>query len=506
VTEPEESPILAYATLERPRTRADLPVNYRTILAIALPTLIEQLVTFGVRATDVVVAGRTGNDGPARAASAAAVGTMTYLQWFAALVTAAIGVGATAIVARSIGARRPRLANRVAGTACSASFLISACVALFFFLFPGAVVHLMGLHGQVEILARQYLQIMVFTVCFQSLSLIGNACLRGAGDTLRPMITTITSTVITVTVVPALSFGWFGLPSMGIRGNAFGTLAAFATAAGMTLIFLLSGSAGLKLQRRHFKIVPHMLGRVLKIGLPSGLENLLMWGGQVFIVVMATTRTDRALTLAGMTHAAQQTTMPEQAGTVEEWVVSGVTMAAHQATVTIESLAFLPGFGLGIACSALVGQYLGARKPNEAAHAVTLCQRLAVATMTFAALVMVFFPGQMLHLVVKSQEVINIGVVPLILAGLAQPAFAIQIIKSSSLRGAGDTISPMITTITGILLRVLLVAALLILFAHYGYAQYGLTAVWIAIFIDLHYRGFLNNIFYHRGKWKNQKV
>jgi len=486
IADPEESPPSAYVappiSPERPRTRADLPVNYRTILAMALPTLIEQMVTFGVRATDIAVAGRTGVDDAARAASAAAVGAMTYLQWFAAMTSAAIGVGATAIVARSIGAKRPRLANRVAGTACSAAFLVSSCVAALFFLFPGVATGFLHLHGEVEVLARQYLQIMLFTICFQSLSLIGNACLRGAGDTLRPMISTITASAITIVAVPALSFGWFGLPALGIQGNALGTLMAFFASALMTIFFLRSGSAGLKLRRSHFKVIPHMLTRILRIGLPSGVENSLIWIGQVFIVRMATMSTDKAL------------------GT------NGTTFAAHHATITIESLAFLPGFGLGIACAALVGQYLGAKKPEEAAQAVKLCQRLALISMTVIAATYVFFPAYMLGLMVQSDAVIALGTVPLILAGLAQPGFAVQIIKSAALRGAGDTVSPMIVVLSGICLRVIFVYSLLTVLGRYDLAHYGLTAVWVAIFLDLNYRGFCNHMVYRRGKWKTQEV
>ena len=93
---------LEYA--RKPRSRADLPVNVRTILSLALPTIFEQVISALVGVTDTWVAGRTGPDAATHAAVAAAVGTMTYLQWFAGLMTAGLAVGATAIVARSMGA------------------------------------------------------------------------------------------------------------------------------------------------------------------------------------------------------------------------------------------------------------------------------------------------------------------------------------------------------------------------------------------------------------------
>src|SRR4029077_16078667 len=114
----------------------------------------------------------------------------------------------------------------------------------------------------------------------------------------------------------------------------------------------------------------------------------------------------------------------------------------------------------GIACSTLVGQYLGAKKPAEAAHAVALSNRLAIATMTLAALPMILFPRYLVGLLVESGTVMDVGAWPLVLAGLAQPGFAVAIIKSSALKGAGDTVSPMLATITGMVLRLFLVFAI----------------------------------------------
>src|SRR5262249_8159336 len=148
--------------------------------------------------------------------------------------------------------------------------------------------------------------------------------------------------------------------------NATGTLLSFVVAGVVTLGFLLSGYAGLKLGLHHLRIVPHVLARVARIALPTWMENLLLWSGQSAIAMLVMRGVDKAVG------------------------IEGITMATHNATLRIESLAFLPGFGFGIACSALVGQYLGAKKPDEARHAAVLCNRLAVSTMALAAVPMIF--------------------------------------------------------------------------------------------------------------------
>jgi len=464
------------------KSRAELPVSVQTILALAMPTLIEQLFSVGIGVTDTIVAGHTGATPESRAAAAAAVGAMTYLQWLAQLTAAALGVGATAIVSRAIGAKRPRLANRVAGTACSAAFLIGLAMALIFYMFAPQLVWLFQLKGLAQEYGVVYLRIMCLTVCFQTAGQIGMACLRGAGDTLRPLMVTIAVVLMNGIASPALTFGWWGLPAWGVKGNATGTLLAFIVAGVMTALFLLSEKAGLKLRLRHFKIVPHILARVGRVALPSWVENILLWGGQTSIVLLVMGQVDDAIG------------------------VSGATLAAHNATLRIESMAFLPGFGFGIAASALVGQYLGAKKPQEAQHAAVLCNRLAVGTMTVAALPMIFFSRYLLGFMVDSEPVVATGVWPLIIAGLAQPGFAVAIIKSAALRGAGDTHSPMLSTMTGMVLRVVLVVGSMVFFARNGHANWGLIVVWVCIFLDLNYRAIFTSTVFARGKWKHKKV
>ena len=476
------TPSQVESVTSRRRSRADLPVNVHTILALALPSILEQLISALIGVTDTWVAGRTGADANIHAAATAAVGTMTYLQWLAGIMTSALSVGATAIIARAIGAHRPRLATRVAGTVCSAALIVGIFVTAVFFFFPGTVVYLFGLRGIAADFGQQYLRIMSLTIFMQSAGQVGTACLRGAGDTVRPMFVTIAVVLINLIASPMLTFGWFGAPAMGIRGNAIGTLLAFAAAGVITFFLLLSNTGGLRLRLRHFRIIPHLLVRVLRIGLPSWLENTLLWSGQFLIVTLIINPTDAAIG------------------------ITGATMAAHAVVLRIESFAFLPGFGFGIACSTLVGQYLGARKPAEAKHAVDLSNRLAVITMTLAALPMVIFPRFLNGLLIDSEAVVNVGALPLVLAGLAQPGFAVAIIKSWALKGAGDTVSPMLSTITGMILRFVLVFTVAAAFRHAHHAELGLVAVWICIFIDLNYRAVYTTLVFRTGSWQYKKV
>ena len=191
---------------------------------------------------------------------------------FAALLLSAFAVGATAIVARSMGARRVRVAQRVAGTAIAGAFCVSVCVAALLFLFSSQVAHIAGLRGQAHAFGTSYLHIMVITIALQGAGMIGMACLRGSGDTLRPMLIAGGVAAINIVTSSSFCFGWLGAPAWGLQGNAFGTMLAYLLGGVATLILLLGGWGKLKLQTRHFRIVPHILVRLLRIGLPAWAE------------------------------------------------------------------------------------------------------------------------------------------------------------------------------------------------------------------------------------------
>lgn len=473
----------------RPRAMPPMlqrPIGYRAIFWLALPTLTEQIISGAIGLTDTLVAGH-GKAAENNTAAAAAVGSMGYLMWLASLIGSLLGVGATAIVARSFGARRVRVAQRVAGTALTASAVLGVLVALGLFLFAEQVVSLFRLQGQAGRYAVEYLHIMSITVCLQTLGQIGLACVRGSGDLVRPMAISASVALINVVTCPALAYGWLGLPALGIRGNALGTMIAFVISGTATLLLLLRGGAPLRLQLRHLRIVPHVLWRILRVSLPSGVEGILLWGGQVLVV--------------NVVSAVNDAQWAELRGVKLEQV-SGVTLAGHNAVLRIEGLAFLPGFGLGIATSVLVGQCLGAGRPDEARRATWIAAKLAVLAMTLAAAPMVIFPALLTQLMVNSADVQRIAVWPMIFAGLAQPGFALAIIMAAALRGAGDTLTVMVSTLTGIfVVRVPLVLAGMYLCAKLGLPGWGLTVVWVVIFLDLQYRAVFNTVAFLRGKW-----
>jgi putative MATE family efflux protein len=467
----------------RPQELTSAPPTARSVLRLAWPVIVEQFLQASIGLANTWIAGHIPGDEATVTAAAAAVGTIAYLQWLTGLMTNALGVGATAIVARRVGAGRIRSAKRTAGIAIAWAFLLGLAMSCVMYVFAEPICRFMGLKDLPLVFGVQYLKIIVFTLCFQAVANIGMATMRGAGNTVSPMIVAGIITVVNFLASASLTFGWGPFPALGLRGNALGDLLVYLCAGVATIVMLTRPSYTLALQRRHIRFSLTPLRRILSIGIPSWLEGALLWLGQSLILIFVINQGD----------------------------LNGIMMAAHNSVIRIEALAFLPGFGFGMAASALVGQYLGKKRPDAARQAAFLSLRLALITMTLAALPMILFPTLLLRLMVTSDIVAEVGYWPMILAGLAQPSFAIAIVMAGSLRGAGATKWPLWFSTGGIFLfripLLFLCLWLLAMWTGHPLDQKGkMLCVWIAIFADLNLRGVGLWLAFSRSDWAKTKV
>ncbi len=434
----------------------------REVLRLALPAVGEQTLNMAVGLTDTYLAGHLGSD------SMAAVSIANQFVMLASVLFASVATGSTALVARSVGAEDYRTANR----ALNQSLLMGAVVGLFstvlgVLLAPQAV-QLMGATGATLPLAAAYLRIVACTFLFSTWMFIGNACLRGAGDTMSTMRVMTLVNVINVTLSCALVYGPLGLPKLGVVGSAVGAAVA-RMVGGMVVLFLLfRGRGGLRINlRQAVRFDARTARRILQIGIPTGVEQLLMRLGQSAFL--------RVVTTLGMT-----------------------ACAAHAVALNAESLSFMPGFGFSIAATALVGQGLGAREPHRSETAGYLSYVLGASLMSLMGVIFFLFSSQIVGFFSDEPEVIALGAGPLRLVGLAQPLLASNMIFSGALRGAGDTRWPMVYTAAAVwLVRVPLAMLFVLVFG------WGLMGAWYAMAIDLTVRGTLAFIRFRIGRWKS---
>jgi putative MATE family efflux protein len=178
-----------------------------------------------------------------------------------------------------------------------------------------------------------------------------------------------------------------------------------------------------------------------------------------------------------------------------------VAYAAHQVALNAESLSFMPGAGFATASTTLVGQNLGAQRPEEAEASGLGARNLGILVMSVMGVIFLIMPEPLVRIFSSDPEVIAQAAVCLRLVAISQPALATWMILAGGLRGAGDTRAILKIVIAGfVAVRVGLAYLLAIRLG------LGLIGAWIAMVVDLFVRGFLIQLRFNRGQWKTLKV
>jgi putative MATE family efflux protein len=437
-------------------------------VVLALPILAENVLHMLVGLTDTYLAGHL----PADAAGAtAAVGAVAYVLWFVNLIAMAIATGATAIVSRAVGARHRSLANSVAGQSVGAALVIGTCAAAAFVLFADPLADLTGLRGQALEYTRYYFRVLSLSLPFSIVTVAAGAVLRGAGDTLTPAAAMVVVDLVNIGLSAGLTYGYFGLPEMGFRGIAVGTVVAY-TIGGVILVAALFRGRGVRLHWHRLRPHWHTLRRLLRIGLPNGVEGGLTWLAQFTIL-----------------------------RTINEMDRSNVSGAAHIVTIRVESLSFMLGLAVSTATATLVGQALGRKDPQAAARVTRVAVGVGMVVMVLWGVAFVLFGRQLAGVMTSDPRAIELVATCLWITAFAQPGFAATLVFGGALRGAGDTLAVMlINTASQVGLRLV---AVLILVKAFGL---GLPAIWFVLGTELSIRGLAMTARFAHGGWKHVKV
>jgi putative MATE family efflux protein len=296
------------------------------------------------------------------------------------------------------------------------------------------------------------------------------AALRGAGDTLTPSIAMVIVDVVNFFCTVGLTHGRFGLPAMGFDGIAIGTCIAYAVGGLMLLAILLKRRGFMRLYPHRMR--PHWapLKRILRLGLPNGVESGLHWIANFAVVGAANHLGNAAVT-------------------------------AHWNAIRIESVSFLTGMGFAVAAQTLVGQSLGMGDPRRARRCAYLAYAMGGGAMTVAGVVFILFARPLAQVLSRNPEVIEMTATCMRITGGIQFAFAASLIFGSAMRGAGDTLRVMqlnLATIFGIRF----VGVVLVVYV-FGL---GLQAVWLCLCGDLLMRGLLMAGRFRYGAWDRARV
>jgi len=209
----------------------------------------------------------------------AAVSSFFPVMFFFIAFTIGLGAGASVLIGHAWGAREPEKARAVAGTTLSVGVLFALCVAIFGGAFTEPMLRVLGTPPDILADAIAYARIVLIAMPGLFVFLLSTAMLRGVGDTVTPLYTLMISTLTGLLITPALIRGWFGLPKMGVASGACATVVAFVVATTWLAFHLRRKKSPLAPDAdflRHLRVRPAILKAVLKIGVPTGVQMIVV--------------------------------------------------------------------------------------------------------------------------------------------------------------------------------------------------------------------------------------
>ncbi|MEX0702269.1 MAG: MATE family efflux transporter [Planctomycetales bacterium] len=441
---------------------------------LAVPVLCEQFLSYLVTMTDTWLSGRISRE------ATMAIGLASYVSWLASMLFALVGTGTTALVSRYWGAGEFDEANRVANR--SATLAAAMGIAFYGIIYSAApfLVNLLDLHGETAAIGVRYLRLDGIGHIFYAVTLVLAAALRGSGNMRTPMIVLGVVNVLNMAVSAGLVFGFEAklgeaaplvlLPAIGVDGIVIGTVVARVAGCLLMVGLYARGVTGLRLIRRELVVRGPIVRRILAIGMPAALDGALMWGAQFLFLMI----------VAHLGEGAQRDSI----------------FAAHIVGIRVEAITYLPAVAWGAAAATLVGQSLGAGKPQRAIYSGHTAARQCGMLGGVMTLVFLFGAGPIYRFMHHDPTVAAEGIGALRLLALAQIPLTLEIVYVASLRGAGDTRTPMFINVLG------MTAVRLPLAWLFGiHLEGGLIGAWIGMVADLIFRAALVVWRYARGRW-----
>ena len=448
--------LLSYIREGRTMTQRE---KLNLIVQLSIPSILAQLSATVMFFIDASMVGHLG------AKASASIGIVESTGWLMGGLASAVNMGFSVQVAHFIGANDFEGARRVLRQSLICSLVWSILLSITCLAISPFLPYWLG--GSAEIASDASLYFAIIGLCgifFQMEGLAGSM-LKCSGNMKVPSMLNIGMCVMDV----VFNYLFIYILDLGVMGAAMGTGLAELVTAILMLYFLLIKSDMLSLKGHpgSFKPKSDTIGTAFKIGAPMGLQHMLMGGAYVV-----------------------STYIVAPLGTV--------AIAAHSLAITVESLCYMPGYGIAEAATTLVGQGIGAGQRTLTRSFAHLSVGLGIVVMTLMGILMWIFAPQLMTLMSPVDEVIAVGTSILRIEAWAEPLFAAAIVCNGVFVGAGDTLKPAI-------MNLLSMWGVRLTLAWYLAKDYGLKGVWMAMATELTFRGiiFLWRLFV--GKW-NQKL
>ncbi|MBV9874141.1 MAG: MATE family efflux transporter [Verrucomicrobia bacterium] len=436
----------------------------RAVILLAIPMVLEMVMESIFALADVFWVSHLGSD------AVAVVGITESMMYIVYAVAVGLSMAGTAIVARRIGEKDPDRAASAAVQLIVVALCISAVIGMFGGFFAKDILRLMGGNDHVVEIGTPFTTIMLGGNATAILIFAINAIFRGAGDAAIAMRTLWFANAINILLGPCLVFGLGPFPKLGVTGAAVATTIGRGCGVLFQLFQLVARDSRVRIRLRHFHFELDALGQMLRLAGNGTLQNLVTtasWIGFVRII--------------------------SQSGSA---ALAGYTIAMR-----VVIFALLPAWGLSNAGATLVGQNLGAAKPERAESAAWIAVRYNVFFLGTVGLLFILFARPIANFFGSDPLTLAYGAQGIWIIGLGFPFYAVGMCLTSAFNGAGDAWTPTWLNFSCLWLFAIPLAWLLA-----DYWNIGATGVFIAIPAAFSTLAIASALVFRKGGWKLQQV
>jgi putative MATE family efflux protein len=436
----------------------------RAIVLLAVPMVLEMCMEslFGV--VDVFWVSRLGAD------AVATVGLTETALVLVFVIALGLSMGATALVARRMGEKDERAAGMVAVQAIIIGLVVSATTAIFGYFFAPNLLHIMGGSDSVVKLGSGYTRMILSGSVTIFLLFLINAVFRGAGDAAIAMRVLWVANIVNICLNPCLIFGLGPFPRLGVTGSAVGTTIGRGIGVLLQLWVLTSGRGRLAVHASQLRADFLVMWRLIRLSLNAMLQYMVQmasWIGMVRIIAS----------------------------------FGSDATAAYTVAFKVIVFAILPSWGMSNAAATLVGQNLGAGKPERAETSVWRTGLYNMLFLGAIGLLFIAFAPQIIGLFTSDPAVAPLAVSALRLFSFGNVSYSYGMVITAAFNGAGDTATPTILNLICFWLCQIPLA-----WALAFHASLGPNGVYVAVVVSDSLLAALGILLFRRGKWKQVTV
>lgn len=442
--------------------------SIRLTIQISLPAIMSQISTIVMEYADASMVGRLG------AHDSASIGLVSSSTWLIGGLLNAASLGFSVQLAHRIGAKDNKEARNIMKIGLFSTLLFSFIMLILALSVAKPLPIWLGGNKAIVHNASVYFMIFACQLPFQQLNNVAGGMLQASGNMKTPSLLNILMCLLNIlfNLLLIFSSGTVGsLPgwNLGVAGAALGTAFSQAIISLIMLYWLLRRSEMLKLRKgEKMRFSKGYFISAFRIALPVALEQIAQDGAQIVSTRIVAPLGTKAI-------------------------------AANSFSVTAESLCYMPGYGIGVAATTMIGQSIGAKRKDLTYRLGWLVTILGMAVMSITGVLMYLFAPFMLATLTPDPSIQQLGVRVLRIEAFAEPLFAASIVATGVLRGTGNTMVPSLFTLISMWLVRLPLAALLS-------PRVGLVGVWSAMAIELSVRGLLFLWRLSKRNWSTKEV